>query len=480
MKARHITILVAILVTLAMTLALIVISRRIVLVEFAALEQKNIEADVKCTVNTLNADLQELNRTALDYSMWDDTYRWMRSREEAYARSNYSDVSLRNLKVRTVILLDKQRRVALLQSLRPGAVETNADLHVLLSAAEKLVNTQAISSVGGLVVLSEGPAFVSIHPILTTLGRGPSAGTFLMVRDVDSRLRAKISSMVELPLSIRVVDAQGTPAPQPPMNHLQATGDVDIRIVDQDLKLASTRLFDLWGQPRVLLEIQHNREIWKQAKHVEGLLLIAVLILGLLNGGLNLFLVQKLVVVRVEKLTHFARSIGTEQGLNARIELSGNDEITELGEQVNRMLDDLQSSHEKLVLAGERLQHEATHDSLTGAWNCAAALELLDREISRSEREENTVAVLMLDIDHFKDVNDRFGHAAGDQALQAIAASIAGILRTTDILARYGGEEFLVIAPSCNLMEARRLAERILLRLQSTPTSIGKNEFQSR
>ena len=134
------------------------------------------------------------------------------------------------------------------------------------------------------------------------------------------------------------------------------------------------------------------------------------------------------------------------------------------------MLDEIQLSNQKLVAARERLKFEATHDALTGTWNCAAALELLDREIVRSEREGGTVAVLMLDLDHFKWVNDQFGHHAGDLALQAVSASIAGILRSSDVLARYGGEEFLVIAPSC-----RAVASAWPCRTNPIQAAIGAN-----
>ena len=111
------------------------VSRRIVLVEFAELEQKNIEEDMQRTVEVLNGDLEELNRTAIDYSMWDDTYRWMQQHGEGYVTSNYSDISLQNLKIRTVILLDKQRRVVFMRSVKPGG-RTSRDGNRLAHVAE--------------------------------------------------------------------------------------------------------------------------------------------------------------------------------------------------------------------------------------------------------------------------------------------------------------------------------------------------------
>jgi len=117
------------------------------------------------------------------------------------------------------------------------------------------------------------------------------------------------------------------------------------------------------------------------------------------------------------------------------------------------------------------------HDSLTGIWNRCAALQLLDRELARSGRDGSSVAVIMLDADHFKRINDHFGHVTGDRALQAVAAAITRNLRSFDVCCRYGGEEFLVIAPNCTLPQGVELAQRILSCLRTSPVSIPDHSF---
>ena len=109
----------------------------------------------------------------------------------------------------------------------------------------------------------------------------------------------------------------------------------------------------------------------------------------------------------------------------------------------------------------QSLRFAATHDFLTKLLNRAEILASLKRELSRGEREGKPVAILMADVDHFKNVNDSLGHAAGDAVLREIGERLKSDLRTYDLVGRYGGEEFLIILPNCSLAVATRRANEI-------------------
>lgn len=109
----------------------------------------------------------------------------------------------------------------------------------------------------------------------------------------------------------------------------------------------------------------------------------------------------------------------------------------------------------------EKLREEATHDSLTGLLNRRAIVEKLSHELERGARDEKPLSVMMLDLDHFKRVNDSCGHAGGDAVLREAARSMKNALRSYDAVGRYGGEEFLMIAPGYAEVESLSLAERI-------------------
>ena len=118
---------------------------------------------------------------------------------------------------------------------------------------------------------------------------------------------------------------------------------------------------------------------------------------------------------------------------------------------VGRRIFDLQQS----------LRFAATHDFLTGLLNRAEILASLRRELSRNGREDKPTAIILADLDHFKQVNDSLGHAAGDCVLREVAHRLQSDLRAYDLVGRYGGEEFLLVLPNCDLITATRRADEI-------------------
>lgn len=125
-----------------------------------------------------------------------------------------------------------------------------------------------------------------------------------------------------------------------------------------------------------------------------------------------------------------------------------------------------------------QLQLLATRDSLTGLWNRRVVFETLDEEVARANRYGDTFSAIILDLDHFKDFNDHFGHLAGDEVLRSAAEVMRKQFRTTDRIGRTGGEEFMVILPRTNLAEAVNSAERFRQDLEST--SVAFNEHSLR
>jgi diguanylate cyclase (GGDEF)-like protein len=107
------------------------------------------------------------------------------------------------------------------------------------------------------------------------------------------------------------------------------------------------------------------------------------------------------------------------------------------------------------------LRQAATCDPLTGLWNRRELMQKLDHEMARAGRYGHPLAMIMLDIDHFKQVNDTHGHQAGDQVLKELAGLIQATVRDSDLVARYGGEEILVLCPETDGGVAGQLAERI-------------------
>src|SRR5262249_27858647 len=108
----------------------------------------------------------------------------------------------------------------------------------------------------------------------------------------------------------------------------------------------------------------------------------------------------------------------------------------------------------------QELRTLATRDPLTGCLNRRAFFTEFETHWAAAQRYDQALSIIMLDIDHFKSINDTHGHSAGDQVLQQVAAAVKSMLRKTDAVCRYGGEEFCILLPHTTLTEAAQAAER--------------------
>ena len=139
----------------------------------------------------------------------------------------------------------------------------------------------------------------------------------------------------------------------------------------------------------------------------------------------------------------------------------------ELELAVLRRTEDLEREKAELLHARDQMRHFAEHDDLTGLWNHRIIIERLRQEIDRARREGAPISVILVDLDHFKHINDTFGHRAGDVVLREIGAIFLRSLRSYDSVGRYGGEEFLLILPGTAFPDARHRAEQLRVAVET-------------
>lgn len=124
---------------------------------------------------------------------------------------------------------------------------------------------------------------------------------------------------------------------------------------------------------------------------------------------------------------------------------------------------------DKLVEAREEMRFKATHDALTSLWNRAGIFSLLSSQLSRSSRHHTPTSLLLCDIDHFKKINDTFGHPVGDEVLQQVSIYLRHLVRPEDAVGRFGGEKFLIVLGECDKVALKERAEQIRQEMSRVP-----------
>jgi diguanylate cyclase (GGDEF)-like protein len=159
-------------------------------------------------------------------------------------------------------------------------------------------------------------------------------------------------------------------------------------------------------------------------------------------------------------------SRGSKQDVVAGLEAGADDYLTKPWDPAEltarlRVGQRILQLEDRLVEARESMRFKATHDALTSLFNRGIIVDLLGRELTRTRREKRNTVVMLGDLDHFKSVNDRYGHVVGDEVLREIARRLLASVRSYDYVGRYGGEEFLIVVNNCDSTQAIARAEQL-------------------
>ncbi|SEI08129.1 diguanylate cyclase domain-containing protein [Pseudomonas asplenii] len=230
----------------------------------------------------------------------------------------------------------------------------------------------------------------------------------------------------------------------------------------------------LLEQPIELPILHQNREVGtvRLTGHGASLMryllsgLAGILVCSVLAAWLGLYLARRLlrgIIVPLRSLATVAHAARSERAFDRRVPPAEIVELDNLGNDFNALLDELEAWQEHLQNENQALAHQASHDSLTGLPNRAFFEGRLMRALRNGAKQGERVAVLFLDSDRFKEINDTFGHAAGDAVLVAVATRVRAQLREHDLVARLGGDEFAVLlTPLHSIEDAERIAEKII------------------
>jgi diguanylate cyclase (GGDEF)-like protein len=445
----------------AATVGIVIVQSAIVLPTFVALEAREAVKDAGRVSEAFSAEAADLAKLTRDWAAWEETWMYVQGDNPGYAAENLRDETFRSLDIHAMALLDAAGRLVWARVIDPLSRRE-------ISLAE--FSREAFAAANPLAWEADTPgpyagavrrgfmrtaagimAYVSC-PVLRNYEEGPVRGSLIEGRLLTESLFEKLRARTRVSFQVEALPA-GAPA--------GATDDSSgAPVISRAgaVMRAAFALGDARGMPLARIIVERPTEIVTRGRTTLYWSLGSVLVtLAGVVVAISLLL-RRTVLDPIWRLTRMVVSIRTTGTFVARLGMRRADEIGTLASNFDAMLDLLSEKT-------RALSEMAATDELTGIPNRRSILEVLGRESARARRYAEPLAVLMIDIDHFKEVNDTHGHAAGDVVLKGVASTLHSTVRDSDFAGRYGGEEFLAILPHQDERGALIAAERIRRRI---------------
>jgi diguanylate cyclase (GGDEF)-like protein len=442
------------------------VSRFALMKAFSRMDGDAAQTTVHQMRSALEHKHNNLEAVAHDYAQSDAAYDFLQSKNPDYTKTVLTPDALKALHVDLVAILDNSNNLSfyrIVASWLPDATDLQAiTVGGARSGVRVGVPARGVLEVGGHVLL------LCYQPVLPSDGTGPSRGTLVMARELDDTEIGMLSTSLGFSVWLEPASTLAQDS------HVAWTNGVDSARIESDTTMLDyVAIRDFSGNTCRLLVTRTQRSFFLEGQKESRYLLALLMLAGVVYCGILFFFVEEVLVRRIAFLGSEVSKVTVSGDLSLRLHCEGKDELSMLARTLNTMLSAIQKTKSDLMQAQESLRFHAEHDALTGVLNRRAVRDVLRKELARCRREKNTLGVILGDVDHFKKINDHYGHAAGDAVLVSVVQRITSVLRSYDALGRYGGEEFLIVAPNCDLAMAQKLAERVRSSIADEPMDLG-------
>ncbi|GEM_PF-1896956 len=405
-------------------------------------------------------ETEQLGATARDYASWDDMRGFLENGQEQGLPTALNSAVLKTLDLDAIFVLDPigrekhsvhEKSAGELAKAKEFTAKAFASQFPVIASAKAQGSSESAPRRGLLRFSGDTLVFAAAAPIVSREVEGKVLGTVIMLRELDAEGIVRLGEQVRLPLSLAAATPQG-PAPQ--ANEAKT-------VIAEGLISASAWIRDPFGKPIARFEVERPASILAEGEDTLALGGLGSLFMLSVVLAMLLLLLQLSVVRPLRSLTRKIEEVRRTGDLELRLGINRHDEIGLLAYNFDRLL----------VLLSERtqvLEELATTDGLTKLWNRRSIMAFLESSIEKEPTVQHQVSVLMLDVDHFKRVNDTAGHTVGDRVLRQVAETLRRTIGPENRAGRYGGEEFLVVLPKQSKEDAAQVAERVRLAISQT------------
>jgi diguanylate cyclase (GGDEF)-like protein len=476
MKLQSKVILITSITWVIICLVIFADSKLTVTRAFKHLEDQLIDRDIHDTQKSYDNVLSTLILYSQAFSQWDDAYHFMQDKNKKFIGSNFVPATYTNSNINFMMYYDNHLQLyygLAFDSSKNSLFPLPSSLvEYLKNNPQFLSHKDTADNKVGILNTKNGLILMSSLPILTSTGEGPSHGSLLMGYYLTDKDFNKLSEIVGMKLKFYPLSSiSNNNLIKFEFNQLKNSQQKIAQIpINKNIVYGLILLSDINNIPIGILQIEIPQNIYLQGLSTSYHYFLIVIVLGLMVMLLTWYLLKIFVIDRVISINHQVIKINMNNQFNKTISITGNDELSTMVDAINNMI-------QIIYFSQNRLRYLAMHDDLTQLPNRKLFYDLLEKETIRAHDEHKKLAILFLDMDKFKEVNDQHGHAMGDQLLIFATGRIKNIIKNTDVLARQSGDEFLILMKDIKKIEYVSEMTKRILKLSDTPFRINNQEI---
>lgn len=454
--ANRIGLLLA-LAALALLAVNAAVVQKIVLSGYIEMDEAVARDQIRWLRGELQSERAELERFVSDWGAWDDAYRFAKDHDREFIVSNLETKVMQEQDLALIWIVDPEGRTIWGRALDPAQPLPKpfpAFPGPALSGDSPLIGAGDDDAVfSGMMETALGPMIVASHPIVTSHQQGPARGFIIAGRLLNEKRWQAMGDRIDAQVVARLASEATKDSKMSLLLAKLTPGGIEIeQSADGKTLQSHAVVYDISTRPLVLLTATQNRQHYFMGVETLGTALLAQAFAILSLMALVYLALRHYVTLPLTSLAEGIKNVGDRvpsEDMVSSLVKRGEGEVAVVTREVEGMLG--------------RIAYLSHTDSLTGLPNRVAFHEKALHALALAKRHQTMCAILLLDLDGFKQVNESLGHEAGDRLLIAVAKQLKRILRESDSVARFGGDEFLILTENLPAVTgAADLARRIL------------------
>lgn len=494
--------------------SVMLVSNQYLIDQFIELENQLIKRNMNRIHSTFELEKQFVRNMANDWGHWDDCYDFIYNKNKTFGKENFVFASFIALKIDVIALWDSKYKFMIgkrFDLVTEKEEEFPIELDAYVQKQFKQSPVQPPKAVSEYIKTPHGLLVYSLVGVTNTASDKPLGGALLMARMIDKDFIDKVKSVSQLDVEVIPLEAQkDNPLIGRAIKELSENQkNILIIPLDENNIVSYSFLKNGAKEPIALIKSDRVRDIYQLGKNTTYTIMSGLALVGLLMLILLYFLSNRLIISRLLRLKNELEEITQSKVFRSEVTTGEDDEIGYVSRQINNMfkvIDEAQHGLEakvqertetlakvnehlmqeiqkrttvekELLKSREYLTHLAHHDALTGLPNRVLLNNTLSHAIAKHKASKEKLALIFIDIDRFKSINDAKGHAVGDHVLKVIAKRLEGLVEEKEMASRIGGDEFIIALQNVTDLHAIDKLCQSALSLCATPIEFEQQTY---